>query len=319
MLDIYSLYANQIRTLRHYFHNNQTTLCKAIAQADTEYTPLNLSNNEEELIHPQPQNIKIEQWAQKKLHGKHLHIVANNNISQQDTYKWLQKGHLYPETEGFLLAIQDQVIATRNYQKHIMKIEQVDDCCRRCHQQQENLEHIVGGCKILAGTAYTERHNTAANILHQAISLKLKLSTDDAPYYNYVPSSVLENMEYKLYYDRSIHTDKTIVCNRPDIVLQDKVRKTTYFIEVSIPTDTNVAKKYTEKIDKYIPLAIETERVWKQERVSIMPFIMSATGITHVKFKQHLEELKLDSETHHKIQRAVILKTCNIVRTFLKQ
>ena len=32
-----------------------------------------------------------------------------------------RKGELFPETEGFLIAIQDQVIATKNYQKYIIK------------------------------------------------------------------------------------------------------------------------------------------------------------------------------------------------------
>lgn len=318
-IDIHILHATQIENLRNYFHNKQTTLHRAVVKADNKYTPLNLSQPKLEQQRIQTQQEKMEQWAQKTLHGKHLYIMSNEHVNKQDSYKWLQKGQLYPETEGFIIAIQDQVIATKNYQKHIMKQTHVKDTCRKCHLHQESIEHVIGGCKMLAGTAYTERHNIAAKIIHQALALKLKLTTEQTQYYNYSPNNILEDNRFKLYYDITIHTDKTISHNRPDITLQDKLNKITYLIDVAIPTDNNIGKKYSEKIEKYTPLAIEVERIWKQGKVQIIPFIISATGITHKTFSQHLEQLKLDTVIHELIQKAIILKTCNIVRSFLKQ
>jgi hypothetical protein len=32
---------------------------------------------------------------------------------------WLKKSNIHPETEGFIFAIQDRVINTRNYKKHM--------------------------------------------------------------------------------------------------------------------------------------------------------------------------------------------------------
>jgi hypothetical protein len=37
--------------------------------------------------------------------------------------------------------------------------------------------------------------------------------------------TILENERYKLYWDRTIITDKTVSDNRPDITLTDEVKK----------------------------------------------------------------------------------------------
>jgi len=45
------------------------------------------------------------------------------------------------------------------------------------------------------------------------------------PYLKYEPQSMLENSNYKLYYDMSIMTDQTVHYNRQDIVILDKIIK----------------------------------------------------------------------------------------------
>jgi len=49
---------------------------------------------------------------------------------------WLTKGILFLETEGFIMAIQDQVINTNNYKKYITK-ENTNDTCRVCGKKAE--------------------------------------------------------------------------------------------------------------------------------------------------------------------------------------
>ncbi|KAK4883006.1 hypothetical protein RN001_006325 [Aquatica leii] len=226
--------------------------------------------------------------------------MQNPHIDTQLSYKWLHSGQLFPETEGFVLAIQDKVIATKNYRKYILKEKIETDTCRKCHQYPETIEHITGGCKLLAGTDYTDRHNTAAKIIHQELALKY------------------ENENCKLYWDRTLHTDKTIICNRPDITLLNKTQKHTYIIDIAIPNDSNIVQKETEKIEKYTPLATEIKEVWKQEKITIIPIIMSVTGITTKSFKQHLKTIDLPLYIHTNIQKAVILKTTTIVRKFMQ-
>jgi hypothetical protein len=66
--------------------------------------------------------------------------------------KWLNDGQLYPETEDFMIAIQDEVIATKNYRKFILKDSSLtDDLCRRwrCNDLPETIQHFKSDCGIL--------------------------------------------------------------------------------------------------------------------------------------------------------------------------
>lgn len=129
----------------------------AIIHTDTLVTPLQLNNhayNPSDFIVTTEE--KKENWKQKALHGKHPHLLAQEHIDPQASNAWLKKGNIYGETEGFMVAIQDQVINTRYYNKHIIKDPSAKtDKCRLCKTQIETIEHIIGGCAIFAGTEYT--------------------------------------------------------------------------------------------------------------------------------------------------------------------
>ena len=262
----------------------------------------------------------INTWREKSLHGKHYKIVQDNNINKQLTYNWLKQGLVFPETEGFILAIQDQVINTRNYRKYIMKDPTVlTDNCRKCNMFKETIDHITSGCKLLAAVDYTNRHDNVGKIIHIALTEKHKLSHTSQPYYTYTPQSVIENTTHKIYWDNPILTDKTIVANRPDITLIDKINKTTYIIDIAVPGDTNIHQKHREKIEKYTPLAQEIKRIWKQDKIVIVPIIISTTGITPKTFIHSLQQLDLPLYIHSNIQKSVVLSTSTIVRKFLQQ
>ena len=51
-------------------------------------------------------------------------------------------------------------------------------------------------------------------------------------------------------WDLPIHTDRTIVGNRSDIVLKNEKDKTCLLIDTTIPLDTNASVKTTEKLKK---------------------------------------------------------------------
>ncbi|XP_078050794.1 uncharacterized protein LOC144477179 [Augochlora pura] len=239
LIDIHILHAKQIKSLRKYFHSKQTPLHKAIVIADKHHTPLNLAKqtqDNDEYDETQIYQQKIDTWKSKEIHSKHWYNVNKEEINKENTYKWLKNGQLFPETEGFMMAIQDQVIATKNYRKYIIKDNAIEnDTCRKCHQTKETIDHIISGCKLMAGQEHVDRHNIAAKIIHQTIKQAYEISTNNIPYYNYTPETIIENENYMIYWDRTIHTDKTVIHNRPDITVQDKKEKTTYLIDISIP------------------------------------------------------------------------------------
>ncbi|CAK1579245.1 unnamed protein product [Parnassius mnemosyne] len=325
LINIQNLWQKQVHGLQNFFYQKSHTseIHKAVQCNDLNYTPLNLHQTTLQRPHnlvTNPEQILKEAWKQKVLHGRHYHDLEQPLIDKAASNQWLKIGSLFPETEGFIIAIQDQVINTRNYRKYIIKDPTVlDDKCRKCHIHSETIQHITGACPHLAQTDYTHRHNQVANIIHQTLAIQHNLIQDTiTPYYKYIPSTVLENTTHKLYYDRAILTDKTIHYNRPDITLQDKLNKITYLIDIAIPNTHNITKTITEKIHKYTDLQDEISRIWKQEKAYIVPIVLSTTGVIPKHLHHSLKLLNIKENKYIQLQKAAILNTCRIVRKFLQ-
>ena len=56
------------------------------------------------------------EWREKSLHGQHPLVQDQPNVDEEAPNLRLCRDELFAETEGFVLAIQDKVIGTRNYQ-----------------------------------------------------------------------------------------------------------------------------------------------------------------------------------------------------------
>ena len=74
---------------------------------------------------------KNNRWCSKQLHGRYPLLIGKTHVDFQNTNNWLRSG-IKGETEGLLIAAQDQALYTRNYQKHIVGNE-IDIRCRMCH------------------------------------------------------------------------------------------------------------------------------------------------------------------------------------------
>ena len=48
-------------------------------------------------------------------------------------------------------------------------------------------------------------------------------------------------------WDRPVNTDRTITANRPDIIVKDSVNSTCKLIDMTVPSDRNIALKEIEK------------------------------------------------------------------------
>ena len=263
LIDIANFNCSQINKLREFFQHksHSSDLYMAVNRADKNYTPLNLRCVDLNIT-PVSDAFKQNDWAQKPLHGRHYNDLNMPHIDKEASNKWLNVGTLFPETEGFMIAIQDQVINTNNYRKFVINDPNIEtDTCRRCHQKPETIQHITSGCTYLANTDYLHRHNQVCNIVHQKLANKYGLLNTYTPYYKYQPKPVLENNSHRLYYDRSIITDRQVTNNRPDIVLVDKRANTGLLIDIAIPNNNNVLDKFQEKKAKYADLAVEIQQM----------------------------------------------------------
>jgi hypothetical protein len=188
---------------------------------------------------------------------------------------------------------------------------------RRCGKELETIQHITAACEQLAPTEYIKRHDEVAEVIHQKLAEAAELTEDKCPYYRYKPANVLENDNFKLYWNRNIITDITIPFNRPDITLMNKKTKNTFLIDIAIPSVHSVAKTITEKQKKYQELANEICVMWKQDAVQVVLIVISATEIIPKSLSQSLKRLNLHPNRYIQMQKVAILGTCSIVRNVL--
>ncbi|KAI5720846.1 hypothetical protein M8J77_025714 [Diaphorina citri] len=227
-----------------------------------------------------------------------------------------------PETEGFIHAIQDQVMKTRNYIKYIMKQDVENEMCRLCNQITESIQHLTSGCKVLAPKEYLNRHNLVANIIHQELAKNITSSNRTCvPYYKYKPTTVLENGEFKLLWDMSVHTEHNLLSNRPDILFINKKEKKAAIIDVKIPMDDNIHIAYTEKLMKYDDLKRQMKNMYQLDEVTVLPIIITTNGLVHKYTKINIEKLNIKNPSAiiKKAQMSVILSTTSIVRKVLNE
>ncbi|KAF7649100.1 hypothetical protein LDENG_00146690 [Lucifuga dentata] len=145
------------------------------------------------------------------------------------------------------MAAQEQALSTRSIEAGVYHSRQ-DPWCRLCKDAPETVQHIVALCKMLAGTAYTERHNQVAGIVYRNICAKYRLEVPKSKWET--PPKVVENGRDKVLWDFKFQTDKQLLDNQPDMMVVDKEQKRAVVINVAVPADSNIRKKEHEKIEK---------------------------------------------------------------------
>jgi hypothetical protein len=143
------------------------------------------------------------------------------------------------------------------------------------------------------------------------LAVKFNLLKDTQPHYIYKPESCLENDNYKLYFDRTVLTDIHIQHNRPDIIILNKQQKQAYLLDIAVPNSHNIY------IYIYLELSVATRNLWCLEKISILPFIISATGIVPQSLFENVKILDLENTLVVEIQKGILLYSCHIVRKFL--
>ena len=241
------------------------------------------------------------------MHGQYPKRVNKSDIDKESTYKWLKSSSLKGETEGFIIA------ATNNYRNKIIK-DGTNPKCRLCHDYDETIEHITSGCPVLAKREYLERHDKALIYMHLKIC---KYYNVEVPFrwYEHKTSTVVEGKDVVILWDMPIHTDKEVTANRPDIVIKDRKENKCIFIDMSVPSERNVASKETEKLSKYKDLETEVTKMW-QMKTTVIPVIIGAPGLVRKRMNELVSKIpgKISIE---EIQKIVLLGTSHIPRRAL--
>jgi hypothetical protein len=255
----------------------------------------------------------LDNWKNKPLHGQFPTRVDKADIDKELTYKWLKSSELKGETEGFIMAAQDQSLPTKAQQCRIYGITD-DPKCRLCGMFDETVDHLISGCPMLANTEYTQRHNKVGQYIHWKICQHFQLPTT-GKWYEHHPSTVCENEKVSVLWDMPITTDREIKANRPDIVIKDHNNKTCLLIDMTIPSDRNVGLKEFEKLSKYKDLELEIQRMWAMS-TCVIPVVIGALGTIRTGMNKQVS--KIPGEINiDQIQKIVLLGTAHILRKSL--
>ena len=159
------------------------------------------------------------------------------------------------ETEGLILAAQEQALRTNSIKHSIDKTSETP-MCRLCGDSTETVRHIVSGCKKLAQGEYRKRHDKVALRVHWEICRKHWIECTDK-WYDHQPLAVTENRDVRITWDMTVYTDKKLNHNRPDITLLRKDIQEWTLIDIAVPADQNIINTEEEKVARYQELAFE--------------------------------------------------------------
>jgi hypothetical protein len=100
--------------------------------------------------------------------------------------------------------------------------------------------------RVCKGTCWTGQNYPSETGRSSRIDWLYKI-----PYYKYTPAIVLENENFKLYWNRSILTDKIVPFNWPVMTFMNKKTKITFLTDIAVPNTHNLAKTITDRQNKY--------------------------------------------------------------------
>ena len=240
------------------------------------------------------------EWKEKALHGQHLR--QTENIASRDSWIWLTKGNLKKETEGLLMAAQDQALRTNLIKAKIDKSHD-DPKCRMCKEGDESVTHIISQCKRLAQKEYKTRHDNVAKAVHWELCKKNGLEHAEK-WYEHVPESVMENEKCKILWDFTIQTDRVIGARRPDITILDKETRECQLINIACSGD------------KYRDLAREVSNLWNV-KVKIIPIVIGVLGTVPTLLESRIKDIGISIKAAQ-IQKTVLLGTARILRKVLE-
>lgn len=116
-------------------------------------------------VKQQAQDIEVRQWKERELHGRYNKRIREEDVDDYKTNQWLKRTGLKAETEGLIIAAQDQSLPTQSYFARIVK-DSTSPLCKVWHKHEETVDHIISGSPELAKTDHLERHNKAAAYIH---------------------------------------------------------------------------------------------------------------------------------------------------------
>ena len=164
--------------LNKVYEHEQNNLMRVAAQLKES---LNISNEEQttkqlnQKVKMQLREDHLNDWQTKVTHGyNQTSIRENPDIDQTLSKAWLKKSNLTSHIEGYLFAIDEQEVATKETikrrEKDAAKRRQIDSKCRLCRKNEETLKHILAACSEVSSSLYLSyRHDRVGRVIYEKL------------------------------------------------------------------------------------------------------------------------------------------------------
>ncbi|GIX62584.1 reverse transcriptase domain containing protein [Babesia caballi] len=132
-----------------------------------------------------------------------------DSVDLEESTLWLRKSMLTPQEEAKLINLQDRNLQWMSSKKNHKKCGKYLD-----------VEHLASKCDRLLHTDYVRRHNEVARRIHRTLAKELGVKNIKK-----VERYKIDDRKFTkngwISYDMSIHTEKKVQFNRPDIIVAD--------------------------------------------------------------------------------------------------
>ena len=248
-------------------------------------------------------------WREKPLYGTYPLRTDNGDVDRTTTHQWLSSSSLKGESEGFILAALDQSLATRVYQAKILK-SGADTRCQLCTHSEETIDHMILGCPTIVNIEYLQRHDQVAKFIHWTLSKHYEIP-HTKKWYKHTPEPVVEGKNVTILWDFTVHMDRKIDANRPDIIIKNHEERTCIMLDVAVPSDQNISLKEFQKLSKYKDLEIEVTKMWKLKTKNIS-VVIGALGMIKKGTQNFIDQI-LGKPSLQGMPRIVLTSTAQIL------
>ena len=123
----------------------------------------------------------------------------------------------------------------------------------------------------------------------------------------------------EIWWDTQIKTIPSLKHNKPDLVIQYKVDKTCFIVDVAVGLDVNTTRNYNQKNDNYVLLLTELKKLYPRYTFEIVPIVVGATGLITTELATNLRTLKIKNieVTADRCQRMALIGTMKIVKSVM--
>ena len=172
-------------------------------------------------------------WREKP-HGRYPLRTDNGDVDRTTTHQWLSSSSLKAETVDFIFAAQDQSLATRVYQAKILK-NGADPRCL-CTHSKETIYHMISGCPTIVNTEYLQQHDRVAKFIHWTLCKHYEIPHTEK-WYEHTLEPVVVGYNVTILWDFTVHMDRKIDANRPNIIIKNHEERTCIMMDVAAPSD----------------------------------------------------------------------------------